>query len=166
MREVGGDSPALRRSDPEHFLRELLLKSTFFLGCRTKCASSLPGRVTCKPGGLLAHLYAVKREHDKQVLAFLTKGTTREIVKSFGLEYELVHGPESLTPRKREALTPITVKALIRAVDGPRLQTRGCPEIVPRSWLAKNLTDSLALSGSGGFRRAEVSLVEGTDLRH
>jgi hypothetical protein len=66
----------------------------------------------------LAHLYAVKREHDKQGLTFLTKGMTHQVTKSLGLEYELIHGPESLAPRKREALTPAMVKALIRAVNG------------------------------------------------
>jgi hypothetical protein len=54
----------------------------------------------------LAHLYAVKREHDKLGLPFLTKGMTHQVTKSLGMEYILIHGPEALAPRKREALTP------------------------------------------------------------
>ena len=81
--------------------------------------------MTCKPGSLLEHLYAVKREHEKQDLAFLTKGITHYATKSLGMEYEIIHGPESLAPRKREALTPTMVKSLIRAVVGLRTKLRG-----------------------------------------
>jgi hypothetical protein len=115
--------------------------------------------VTCKPDSLLAHLYAVKREHDKQGLNFLTKGMTHQVTKSLGLEYELIHQPESLAPRKREALTPAMVKTLIRAVDGLPTTVRNLVSIQCDSWLARNVKGALALSGSGGFRLAEVSLV-------
>jgi hypothetical protein len=118
--DIGGNTSPLRQPDsnPRHMLREQLIKNMFILWYRTKCTSSSPGRVTCKPDSLLAHLYAVKREHDKQGLTFLTKGMAHQVTKSLGLEYELIHGPESLAPRKREALTPAMVKALIRAVNG------------------------------------------------
>ena len=43
---------------------------------------------------------------------------THQVTRCLGLEYELIHGSESLAPRKREALTPAMVKSLIRAVDG------------------------------------------------
>jgi hypothetical protein len=145
-------------------LREQLLKNMFILWCRTKCSSSLPGRITCKPGSLLAHLYAVKREHDKLGLPFLTKGMTHQVTKSLGLEYILIHGPEALAPRKREALTPTMVKALIRAVNGLPTTLRNLGTIQCDSWLARNVKGALALSGSGGFRLAEVSLVDGTDF--
>jgi hypothetical protein len=73
--DIGGNTPPLRQPDsnPKHLLREQLLKNMFILWCRTKCSSSLPGRVTCKPDSLLAHLYAVKREHDKTWLDFSYK---------------------------------------------------------------------------------------------
>jgi len=66
LQDIGGNTPPLRQPDlnPRHMLREQLLKNMFILWCRTKCSSSLPGRITCKPGSLLAHLYAVKREHE------------------------------------------------------------------------------------------------------
>jgi hypothetical protein len=32
------------------------------------------------------------------------------------------------------------------------------------SWLARNIKGALALSGSGGFRLAEVSLIDGSDF--
>jgi hypothetical protein len=134
------------------------------LWCRTKCTSSLSGRVTCKPDSLLAHLYAVKREHDKQGLTFLTKGMAHQVTKCLGLEYELIHGPESLAPRKREALAPAMVKALIRAVNGLPTSLRTLASIQSDSWLARNIKGALALSSSGGFRLAEVSLVDGTDF--
>jgi len=52
--EIGGNTPPLRQPDtnPKHLLREQLLKNMFILWCRTKCTSSLPGRVTCKPDSL------------------------------------------------------------------------------------------------------------------
>jgi hypothetical protein len=153
LHDIGGNTPLLRQPDlnPKHMLREQLLKNMFILWCRTKFTSSLSGRVTCKPGILLAHLYAVKREHDKQSLTFLTKGMTHQVTKSLGLEYELIHGPESLAPRKREALTPAMVKALIRAVNGLPTTLRNLASIQSNSWLARNIKGALDLSGSGGF---------------
>ena len=124
--------------------------------------SSVRGRVTCKPDSLLGHLYAVKREHDKHAIPFLTKGVTYQLTRTLGVEYELVHGPEALAPRKREALTPGMVRALIRAVDGLRIDLLGYTLVAPGSWLARNVKGSLALSGCGGFRLAEVALVDGT----
>jgi hypothetical protein len=164
--DIGGNTPPLRQPDlnPRHMLREQLLKNMFILWCRTKCSSSLPGRITCKPSSLLAHLYAVKREHDKLGLPFLTKGMAHQVTKSLGLEYILIHGPEALAPRKREALTPAMVKALIRAVNGLPTTLRNLGTIQCDSWLARNVKGALALSGSGGFRLAEVSLVDGTDF--
>ena len=162
MREVGGDSPPLRRADPEHLLREQLLKNMFILWCRTKCTSSIPGRITCKPESLLGHLYAVKREHDKLAQPFLTKGQTFQLAKTLGREYLLTHGPEALAPRKREALTPQMVKALIQAVDGLVCNMQACRSLLPGSWLARNVKGALALAGCGGFRLAEIALVDGT----
>lgn len=124
--------------------------------------SSVRGRVTCKPGSLLGHLYAVKREHDKHALTFLTKGATHQLTRTLGIEYELIHGPEALAPRKREALTPGTVRALTRAVDGLRIDLHGFAVVCPGSWLARNIKGAVALSGCGGFRLAEVALVDGT----
>ena len=164
--EIGGNTPPLRQPDtnPKHLLREQLLKNMFILWCRTKCTSSLPGRVTCKPDSLLAHLYAVKREHDKHGLTFLTKGSTHQVTKSLGLEYAMVHGPEALAPRKQEALSPAMVKALIRTVNGLPTTLRNLGTIQKDSWLARNVKGALALSGCGGFRLAEVSLVDGSDF--
>jgi hypothetical protein len=87
-----------------------------------------------------------------------------QVTKSLGLEYELIHGPESLAPRKREALTPGMVKPLIRAVDGLPTSLRNLGSIQCNSWLARSIKGALALSGSGGFRLVEVSLVDGTDF--
>jgi hypothetical protein len=86
--DIGGNTPPLRQPDsnPRHMLREQLLKNMFILWCRTKCTSSLPGRVTCKPDSLLAHLYAVKREHDKQGLISLTRGMAYQVTKSKALD--------------------------------------------------------------------------------
>jgi hypothetical protein len=114
----------------------------------------------------LAHLYVVKREHDKQGLTFLTKGVTNEVIRSLvGLEYELVHGHEALAPRKHEAMTPTMVKTVMRAVDGLQTSLRGFGLIEHKSWLARNVKGALALSGSGGFRLTEISLVDGTPFR-
>ena len=63
-----------------------------------------------------------------------------------------------------EALTPAMVKALIRAVYGLPTTLRNLGTIQCDSWLARNVKGALALSGSGGFRLAEVSLVDGTDF--
>jgi hypothetical protein len=56
------------------------------------------------------------------------------------------------------------VKALIRTVDGLPTTLRNLGTIPCDSWLARNVKGALALSGSGGFRLAEVSLVDGTDF--
>ena len=85
-------------------------------------------RITCKPDSLLGHLYAVKRHHDQHAIPFLTKGATHQLTRTLGLEYALIHGPEALAPRKREALTPGMVRALIRAVDGVRTNLPGFPD--------------------------------------
>ena len=143
-------------------MRERLLKNMFVLWCRTKCVSSVRGRITCKPDSLLGHLYAVKRHHDQHAIPFLTKGATHQLTRTLGLEYELVHGPEALAPRKREALTPRMVRALIRAVDGVRINLLGFHDVPRGSWLARNIKGALAISGCGGFRLAEVALVDGT----
>jgi hypothetical protein len=76
-------------------------------------------------------------------------------------EYALMHGPEALAPRKREALTPSIARALIRAVDGRRINFRGFAFAPHGSWLARNIKDALTLSGCGGFRLSEVALVYG-----
>ena len=161
MREAGGDSPPLRRPDPKHHVRERLLKNMFLLWCRTKCVSSMRERTTCKPESLLSHLYAVKREHDKHAIPFLTRGMTHQLTLALGREYELVHGPEALAPGKREALTPSMVRALVRAVDGLRFDSHGLTVAPSGSWLARNIKGALAISGCGGFRLAEVALVDG-----
>jgi hypothetical protein len=56
------------------------------------------------------------------------------------------------------------VKALIHAVNGLPTTLRNLGTIQCDSWLARNVKGALALSGSGGFRLAEVSLVDGTDF--
>jgi hypothetical protein len=68
LHDIGGNTPSLRQPDsnPRHMLREQLLKNMFILWCRTKCTFSLPGRITCNPSSLLAHLYAVKRPRTRQ----------------------------------------------------------------------------------------------------
>jgi hypothetical protein len=134
IREVGGDSPPLRRPDPDHFVHERLLKNMLLLWRRTKCVSSLRGRTTSKPESLLGHLYAVKSERDTYAISFLTKGMTHQLTLTLGREYELVHGPESLAPRKRESLTPRMVRALIRAVDGQLIDLRGSAVVPHGSW--------------------------------
>jgi hypothetical protein len=78
IREVRGDSSPLRRPDPL-LLCERLLKNMYLLWCRTKCVSSLRGRITCKPESLLGHLYAAKREHEKHKITFLPKGMTHQL---------------------------------------------------------------------------------------
>jgi hypothetical protein len=125
--------------------------------------------VTCKPGSLLEHLYAVKREHEKQDLAFLTKGITHYATKSLGMEYEIIHGPESLAPRKREALAPDMAKALIRAVDGLQTTLRGTGSIKCDSWLARYVKGLVWLprrAGSSGISWRIHSLVKKTLHRH
>jgi hypothetical protein len=54
------------------------------------------------------------------------------------------------------------VRALIRAVDGVRINLRGFYDVPRGSWLARNAKGALALSGCGGFRLAEVALIDGT----
>ena len=54
------------------------------------------------------------------------------------------------------------VRALIRAVDGVRINLRGFYDVPRGSWLARNVKGALALSGCGGFRLAEVALIDGT----
>jgi hypothetical protein len=78
-----------------------------------------------------------------------------------GREYDIIHSPEALAPRKREALTPSVVRALIRAVDGRRINLRVFTFVPHGSWLARNIKGALALSGCGGFDLAEVALVDG-----
>jgi hypothetical protein len=56
------------------------------------------------------------------------------------------------------------VKALIRAVNGLPTTLRNLGTIQCNSWLARNVRGALALSGCGGFRLGEVSLVDGTDF--
>jgi hypothetical protein len=89
---------------------------------------------------------------------------TQEVAKSLGQEHARVHGPEALAPRKQEALTPAMVKALIRAVNGLPTTLRNLGSILCDSWLARNVEGALALSGCGGFRLAEVSLVDGSNF--
>jgi hypothetical protein len=154
---------AKKRPDPDHLVRERLLKNMSLLRFRTKCVSSLRGRVTCKPESLLGRLYAVKREREKHAITFLTKGMTHQLTRTLLLEYELIHGPEALAPRKREALTLSIVRALIRAVDGRRINLRSAV-VPPGLWLARNNKGALALSECGGFRNAAAALVDGTTL--
>jgi hypothetical protein len=54
------------------------------------------------------------------------------------------------------------VRALIRAVDGVRINLLGFHDVPRGSWLARNVKGALAISGYGGFRLAEVALVDGS----
>jgi hypothetical protein len=53
------------------------------------------------------------------------------------------------------------VRALIRAVDGLRFDSHGFTVAPSGTWLARNIKGALAISGCGGFRLAEVALVDG-----
>jgi len=158
--EIGGPntpSPSLRQPDPSGHLRERLLKAMFLLWCRTKCKSTIPGRVDVKPSTLLGHLYAVKRVHEANGLEFLTRGQSSQVINALTHEYELIHihGPEVLMPQKREGFTPRMVRRLLRSVVGLELRTRKHPTIVARSWLAyilKVLSALLAMLAFGNQR--------------
>jgi len=162
LKEFFGNTPALRRPAPGGELREKYLKAVFLIWCRQKCVSSIPGRATVKPSTILGHLYAVKRVHESNGLDFLTKGQKAQVVQFLAREYELVHGAESLIPRKREGFTPDMVKKLLRSVDGLKTTFPKLPMILPGSWLVRNVKAAIALSASGGFRRSEVSVSERT----
>jgi hypothetical protein len=84
IQEVGGDSPPFRRPDPDHHVRKRLLKNMLLLWCRTRFSSSLVGRTTCEPEGILSNLYAAKREHVMYAITFLTKGTTHLVTRALG----------------------------------------------------------------------------------
>jgi len=163
--EIGGPntpSPSLRQPDPSGHLRERLLKAMFLLWCRTKCKSTIPGRVDVKPSTLLGHLYAVKRVHEANGLEFLTRGQSSQVINALTHEYELIHihGPEALMPQKREGFTPRMVRRLLRSVVGLELRTRKHPTIVARSWLAYNIKGAISLAGNAGFRQSEITTME------
>ena len=58
----------------------------------------------------MSHLNAVKREHDKHAVTFLTKGMTQQLTLALGRECELIHGPEALAPCKLESTSPFGSK--------------------------------------------------------
>lgn len=162
--EIGGDTPVLRRCEPGGEFRERFLKATFLIWCRSKCTSTVPNRSSVKPNTLLGHLYAVKRVHEANGFEFLTRGQTSQVIRFLAVEYELVHGPEALIPHKREGFAPNTVKTLIENVDGLKTTSRKYPNVLAGSWLARNIQAAIALSGFAGFRRAEISTIEGKDF--
>ena len=75
-------------------------------------------------------------------------------------EYALVHGPGSLAPRRKEGFSRRHLCQMLEAMrtrDLP-LRSRQFPILTRDSWLSQNVAAVLAVSSSGGFRKAEVSL--------
>ena len=101
-------------------------------------------------------------EHGKYSLALYKKGAALQLAKSLGREYVPVHGPYAVAPRKREALTPSTAKALIRELGGLQTNICGLGALLAGSWLTRNAIGAIALPSCRGFRLAEVTLVDST----
>jgi hypothetical protein len=158
-------SPPLRRDDPSRCVREQFLRAAFILWARRRCRSSLPGRLTVKPASIVAHLHAVAAVHAQSHLSFDTRGMLQAAVHYLSVEYELVHGPESLVPHRREGFSRAHLKSML-AVDtvthgGLPLSSRSFPVLVWESWLGRNIAACLAVASSGGFRKAELTLAPG-----
>ncbi len=158
------NSPPLRTPDPLHLARENFLKAAFLLWVRREARSSLPGRTQIKVSTAVGHLYRVAKIHQAHDLEFTTKKTVHQVVKYLAREYELVHGPEALVPRRREGFSRKMLRSMLANLHGLRLRSREHPVIESDSWLGRNIKAALCLSSAGGFRKAEVSLAPGEEF--
>ena len=114
-----------------------------------------------KPNTLKGHLYVVKRVHAQRRIVFNTKGAFKAIFDYLCREYELIHGPEALIPRRREGFSREHVLKMLHGLAGLRLRSHRVPVVLGNSWIYWTLKAVIALSAGGGFRLAEVSLGAG-----
>ena len=160
------NSPPLRlpEQSPVSRTREKVLKAAFILWCKRNCTSTIPGRLTVKPSTCLGHLYGVAKIHELHDIEFSTKGMTKQAIAYLGKEYEYLHGPESLIPRRREGFSRSMLRQMLRSLPGLVVHSKRFPVVSQHSWLERNLKAVLCVSSSGGFRKAEISLAPEEDF--
>ena len=161
-KELG--TAALRIQRPETLMRDRFLSASFIIWLRSRCSSSIQGRKTVKPSTLLGHLHAVGRVHDIQGLSFDRKSMIGSTIRYLCLEYEKIHGPESLVPHRREGFSRAIIRRLLQAVDNLHLPSRKYSFVPSSSWLSFNIKAAICASSAGGFRKAEISLAPGVEF--
>jgi hypothetical protein len=89
---------------------------------------------------------------------------TKQAIAYLGREYEYLHGPEALIPRRREGFSRSMLRQMLRSLPDLVINSRRFPIVVRNSWLERNLRAILCVSCSGGFRKAEISLAPDEDF--
>jgi hypothetical protein len=157
-------SPPLRKPDPRFVLRERALRAMYLVWAKRRVKSSIPGRTTAKPATLMGDLYAVARVHDQNHIKFPLNGMVREMQHYLCTEYELLHGPESLVPMRREGFSRAHLRSMLACPSGLALHSRRIPSLIWDSWFGYTFAAALCVSSSGGFRKSEISLQAGVEF--
>jgi hypothetical protein len=158
------NSDPLRDSDPRFAIRERFLKAGYLLWAKRRVKSTIAGRLSAKPATLMGDLYAVQRVHKQNERTFLITGMVHVVRHYLCTEYELLHGPESLVPQRREGFSRAHLRSMLACPSGLALRSRRFSSLEWDSWLGYNLAAALCLSSSGGLRKAELSLHAGVEF--
>jgi hypothetical protein len=155
---------AVRNDDPAHAPRETFLVAAFLVWLTRRLKSTIPGRTFCKASSYMALCYGVKRSLLRHGKRFDCLAMAKVVVKALNTEYCRREGPECLIPARREPFSRGMIRQLLSAPNGLNLHNRTCPRLDWASWFGHNLKAAICVSGSGAFRKAEVSLPAGVEF--